>query len=82
MPAKRLETRVPAMAQKGRVRVGADADVTIFDAGRIIDQATVERPVQPSQGVQYVLVNGTVVVDDGKIRTGVAPGRPIRAPFK
>jgi N-acyl-D-aspartate/D-glutamate deacylase len=60
--------------------VGADADITVFDAGRIIDKATYEEPLQHSEGVQFVLVNGVPVVKDGKLVDGVLPGRPARAP--
>jgi N-acyl-D-aspartate/D-glutamate deacylase len=81
MPAQRLEGRVPAMKNKGRLRVGADGDVTVFDADRIIDQATYRNPSAPSTGIQFVLVNGSLVVENGRIREGVAPGRPLRAPL-
>ena len=81
MPTQRLEGRVPAMKDKGRVRVGADADITIFDPGRIIDRATYREPSAPSAGIQFVLVNGAVVVANGRIREGLSPGRPIRAPM-
>jgi len=47
MPAQRLESRVPAMRQKGRLRVGADADITIFDAGRVLDRPRSGSPVMP-----------------------------------
>lgn len=81
MPAQRLEQRAPAFKSKGRVKVGADADLTIFDANRIIDTATFEKPLQYSQGIQYVLVNGVPVVSDGKLVTGALPGRAARAPM-
>jgi dihydroorotase len=81
MPAQRLEARVPAMRNKGRIRVGADADLTVFDPERIIDVATFERPAQFSSGVKYVLVDGAVVVDDGVAQRDLRPGRPIRAPI-
>jgi len=80
MPARRLESRVPAMRDKGRIRVGADADVTIFDAAHIIDRATYREPSLPSEGIRDVLVNGVPVVRMGKFVTGVAPGRAVRAP--
>ena len=79
MPAQRLEARVPAMRNKGRIRVGADADLTLFDPERIIDRATFERPAQFSSGVKYVLIGGVAVVEDGVPRRDLHPGRPIRA---
>ena len=82
LPAQRLEKRAPMFRQKGRIRVGADADITIFDAGKIIDKATFEEPLQYSEGVEDVLVNGVAVVKEGKIVEGVFPGRAARAPVE
>ncbi len=79
MPAQRLEGFVPAMRDKGRIRVGADADLTVFDAKRVIDRATFEDSYQYSDGIVHVLVGGTPVVRDGALVEGVFPGRPIRA---
>ena len=79
MPAQRLENRAAAFKAKGRIKVGADADITVFDADRVIDKATFEKPLQYSQGIQFVLVNGTPVVSDGKLVAGVLPGRAARA---
>jgi N-acyl-D-aspartate/D-glutamate deacylase len=79
MPARRLEQRAPMMKKKGRINVGADADITIFDSGRIIDHATIEAPARPSEGVRFVLVNGVLVVKDGEPQGSVTPGRAIRA---
>jgi N-acyl-D-aspartate/D-glutamate deacylase len=80
MPARRLEARVPAMRNKGRIRVGADADLTIFDAARVIDRATYREPSLPPEGIHHVIVNGVPVVRMGKIVAGTAPGRAVRAP--
>jgi len=80
MPARRLELRVTAMRDKGRIRVGADADLTIFDAARIIDRATYREPSLPPEGIRFVIVNGVPVVRMGKLVAGVAPGRAVRAP--
>lgn len=80
MPARRLEARVPAMRNKGRIRVGADADLTIFDAVHVIDRATYREPSLPPEGISHVIVNGVPVVRMGKFVAGVAPGRAVRAP--
>jgi dihydroorotase len=78
-PARRLEARVPAMAGKGRVRVGADADLTLFDPARVMDRSTYEDATIPAAGIPYVIVLGQVVVDGGRV-TAARPGRAIRAP--
>jgi N-acyl-D-aspartate/D-glutamate deacylase len=80
MPAQRLEKRAPVFKDKGRIRVGADADITVFDPDRIIDKATFDDPLQYSAGIQFVLVNGTAVLKDGQLVEGVFPGRAARAP--
>lgn len=72
MPANRI-----GMKNKGRIAVGADADIAIFDPARVEDRATFDKPGQYSVGVQYVLVNGTFAVKDGEIQDGVNPGRPV-----
>jgi N-acyl-D-aspartate/D-glutamate deacylase len=81
LPAQRLEKRAPAFKNKGRIRVGADADITIFDPARVIDKATFEDPLQYSEGIEFVLVNGVPVVSAGKLVEGVFPGRAARAPI-
>jgi cytosine/adenosine deaminase-related metal-dependent hydrolase len=73
MPAQRIN-----QTNKGRIKVGADADITVFDRERVIDRATFENPAQYSEGIPDVLVNGVFVVKDGKLQTGAAPGRPVR----
>jgi dihydroorotase len=80
MPAQRLEARVPAMRQKGRLQVGADADITIFDAGSVIDRSTYREPALAPVGIRHVIVNGVSVVTNGQAVEGVAPGRAVRAP--
>ena len=79
MPAQRLEGRVAAMKAKGRLRVGADADITIFDAGRVIDRSTYRDPGLPPLGIRHVIVNGVPVVANEQLVEGVAPGKAIRA---
>ena len=80
MPAQRLEKRAPVFHDKGRIRVGADADITIFNPDTVIDKATFEDPLQFSAGVSYVLVNGVPVVKEGATVSGVFPGKAARAP--
>lgn len=80
LPARRLEPFVPVMRRKGRIAVGSDADLTVFDPARVIDRATYERPAQYSEGIRHVLVGGTFVVRDEQLVEGVLPGRAIRAP--
>jgi dihydroorotase len=80
LPALRLETYLPEMKQKGRLAVGADADITIFDPTTVIDNATYEAPMQASSGIPHVLVNGVFVVRDGKPVESARPGRPVRRP--
>jgi len=79
MPAQRLEAMSPQMRQKGRLKQGADADLSVFDPSRVIDKATFENPARYSEGFRYVIVNGTFVVRDGKLQDGVTPGLAIRA---
>ena len=68
----------PQMRHKGRIKVGADADLSVFDAERVIDKATYENPAQYSQGFRYLLVGGTFVVREGKLQN-VTPGQGMRA---
>jgi N-acyl-D-aspartate/D-glutamate deacylase len=81
MPAQRLERFAPMMKNKGRIRVGADADLTIFDPGLVIDKSTFEAPAQYSEGVTHVLIGGVFVVKDARLQPDVNPGRAIRAPI-
>jgi len=78
MPATRLAAFVPAMKNKGHIAPGADADITVFDAARIIDRATYEKPMQYSEGIVHVLVGGNFVVKDGESVANIFPGKPIR----
>ncbi len=82
MPAKFLQDNgVPQMAFKGRLQVGADADITIFDPETVTDNATLEKNALPSTGIPYVIVNGSVVVKDSKVLKDVYPGKPVRNPI-
>ena len=67
------------MKTKGRLRAGADADITIFDAARVIDRSTYREPGVPPVGIRHVIVNGVAVVRNEQLVDGVAPGRAVRA---
>ncbi len=77
LPARRLETSTAAARRKGRLQEGADADVVVFDPASIADRATYRAPAEPSVGVRFLLVSGTVVVDGGRVVEGVFPGRAL-----
>lgn len=79
MPAQRLEKRAPAFASKGRIRLGMDADIVVFDADRVIDNSTYEEPALPPTGIEYVVVGGRAVVEAGEVVEGVLPGVGLRA---
>jgi N-acyl-D-aspartate/D-glutamate deacylase len=80
LPAQRLEKTIPGMARKGRIQIGMDADVTIFDPTTVQERATYANPAQMSEGISYVIVNGMVVLDDGEIVEGAEPGQWLRHP--
>jgi N-acyl-D-amino-acid deacylase len=81
--AIRKITSLPAqrdhIAQRGLLRQGFFADITIFDPATIIDKATYAEPAQLSLGVKYVLVNGQLTFADGKLM-GVNAGRALKGP--
>jgi cytosine/adenosine deaminase-related metal-dependent hydrolase len=77
MPAQMLERSTPEARHKGRLQEGADADVVIFDPLTIQDRATFAKPMEPSVGVRYLLIGGTVLIDQGQLVPGIYPGRAI-----
>jgi N-acyl-D-amino-acid deacylase len=72
MPAERLQ-----LSGRGVLRTGAHADVVVFDAATVSDRATFEQPHQYPTGIEWVLINGTPVVESGKF-VGGRPGRILR----
>jgi N-acyl-D-aspartate/D-glutamate deacylase len=82
MPAQRLEKLAPMFRNKGRMKVGADADITVFDPATVRDRSTYQQPALASVGFRYVLVNGVPVVIDGAVRDHTFPGRGARGAVK
>ena len=82
MPAQRLESFVPGMKKKGRLQEGADADLVVFDPKTVTEQARYLDAKQYSKGMMYVLVNGRLIVDHGKLVGKVFPGRPVYSAFR
>jgi hypothetical protein len=77
LPAQFLETASPGMARKGRVQVGSDADLVVFDADRVADRSTYDVPTTASIGFEHVFVGGEAVVLDGSVVTTALPGRAV-----
>jgi hypothetical protein len=79
LPALLLEPFAAAMRHKGRLQIGADADIIAFDPERVTDQATYQHSCRTSTGFRHVVVNGVPVIEDGVLDVSAMPGRPIRA---
>jgi imidazolonepropionase-like amidohydrolase len=77
LPAQMLGTYNPAFDRKGRVQVGMDADITVFDPQRVMDRATYRAPYQQSAGIPHVIVGGEFVVRDGKLLQNAFPGKRV-----
>ena len=82
LPAKRLEGIAPIMSSKGRIQVGADADITIFNPNTVIDKSTFEKGLEFSEGIEYVIVNGTIALKNGKTVDHVFPGQAVYGKYK
>jgi len=81
-PAKILESSVPQMKKKGRLQPGMDADIIVFNMDKLEVRATYTEPNQHTLGMQYVLVNGVPVVQEGKLDVTVFPGQAVRRPVQ
>ena len=79
LPARVLEGVAPMMRTKGRVQVGCDADIVVFDPETVRDEATYTDTTRPSSGFVHVLVDGSFVVQNGELKPDAMPGRPVRA---
>jgi N-acyl-D-aspartate/D-glutamate deacylase len=67
------------MTRKGRIQVGADADLVVFDPETVSDRATYDEPTLTSIGMRYVVVAGELVLRDGVLDSHARPGQPVRA---
>lgn len=67
------------LEKKGRLKVGNMADIVIFDPARIADRATLENPYQYAEGVDYLIINGVLTIEDG-VYNGSRPGKVYRKP--
>ncbi len=72
------EMGLKAMLERGRMQEGMVADITIFDPATVTDKATYAKGTLPSEGIPFVIVNGTVVVENSEALKDVNPGQPIR----
>jgi len=74
-------TSIPAtklrLQDRGLIKEGFWADIVIFDLNKIADRATYQTPHQYPEGIEYVIVNGEIVVEEGKL-TGVRPGKVLK----
>ncbi|HLZ18786.1 MAG TPA: amidohydrolase family protein [Smithellaceae bacterium] len=82
LPANLVAMAAPDAKRKGRLQAGMDADIVIFDLDGIKVRATYENPRTPSLGMRYVMVDGQLVISDGKLLPDVRPGRPLRGPAR
>jgi N-acyl-D-glutamate deacylase len=81
IPAETLAASTPAMRAKGRLAVGADADVVVFDFETLTDRAEFSAMNRPSEGVKHLLVSGVPVIADGVMDVAARPGQPVRRPM-
>jgi dihydroorotase len=79
LPAQRFGRHSPALQRKGRLQMGADADITIFDPATVADASTVDDPAQMAHGVSFVLVSGQVVKEGDTLHRDVRLGDPVKA---
>jgi N-acyl-D-glutamate deacylase len=77
-----LEEACPSFKKKGRIQVGCDADLIVFDPETVTDMGTFPEGLQLSKGMMHVLVNGTFLIRNEVLDTEAFPGRAMRAPVK
>jgi N-acyl-D-glutamate deacylase len=82
IPAQIMEASAPQFAKKGRLQVGCDADIVVFDWDKLVDRADFKAMNRTADGVRHLLVNGEAVIADGVLQTAARPGRPLRRASK
>ncbi|WP_347372553.1 amidohydrolase family protein [Aequorivita sp. Q41] len=82
MPAKVLETVVPEMKLRGRIQKGCYADLLLFDIHKVKDNATYTNGFVKSSGMDYVIVNGTILIENGEMKPNTFPGKGIKSEVK
>jgi hypothetical protein len=80
IPAEILQASTPDMRAKGRLAVGADADVVVFDLNTLRDRSEFSAMNRPSEGVRHLLIGGEPVITDGIMDVAARHGRPVRRP--
>jgi N-acyl-D-glutamate deacylase len=81
IPAQIMGEGTPMMQKKGRIQVGADADILVFDPETVAEKATFKESCQTSEGMKHVLVNGSFLIRDEQLDTEAFPGKAVRRPI-
>jgi N-acyl-D-aspartate/D-glutamate deacylase len=81
IPAEILGASTPAMCAKGRLEVGADADIVVFDLDTLTDRSEFTAMNRPAEGMRHVLVHGQPIIADSRLDLVARPGRPVRRPI-
>jgi N-acyl-D-aspartate/D-glutamate deacylase len=78
IPAQIMSESTPALRTKGKLQVGADADVVIFDLETLTDRADFLSMNRPAEGVRHLIVSGQALIKDGTLDVSARPGKSVR----